>query len=178
MSKALKDLIGAVRKKKIAVKPAAIVAVVFSTLLLIMISSIGNSKTVGRDVRMEDITEFYWTTSSSSFPPDYQRYHFFARDGSFFFYHEKREGEHWPLTEGDITEAGTIRLTPAEKDWLFMLLKDGRVTKRRESTESGDSGPWTYIYWKKDRSSWQEFTFASYRKMASFEDFCIMLKER
>ena len=45
-------------------------------------------KTVGKDIAIDDITEFYWTYATSTFPPEYQRYYFSAKDGMFRFYHE------------------------------------------------------------------------------------------
>ena len=56
-------------------------------------------KTVGTDVKMPDITEFYFTYSSSTYPPEFQRYRFLVKNGAHLFHHEKREGDHWPLTE-------------------------------------------------------------------------------
>ena len=65
--------------------------------------------TVGADIGQEDVTEFYYTLSSSTDPPRYQRYRFFLEEGRPFFYHEKREGDHWPLRESDITVSGLLR---------------------------------------------------------------------
>ena len=67
-------------------------------------------KTVGTDVKMPDITEFYFTYSSSTYPPEFQRYRFLVKNGAHLFHHEKREGNHWPLTEKDITVTGTKEL--------------------------------------------------------------------
>ena len=129
--------------------------------------------TVGSDVKEEEITEFYWTESTSTFPPYFQRYRLYTEEGKHFFYHEKREGEAFPLTEKYITVSGTRELTEEEWQTFFELLKDGTVKKRQESTESGNSGPWTYLYWKGDKGDIQEFSFSSYEKAKAFEEACI-----
>ena len=77
-------------------------------------------KTVGADVKMEDITEFYFTYDSSTNPPLFQRYRFSVKDGAYQFYHEKREGNHWPLREKDITVSGTKELSPEEWKTFFV----------------------------------------------------------
>ena len=133
--------------------------------------------TVGTDILPEDVTEFYYTLSASTNPPRYQRYRFYAEEGGTFFYHEKREGDHWPLREGDITVSGTRELTEAEWSALFGLLREGTVKKREERLEDGDPGPWLYLYWKGDRSVWQEYAFPSYPARSAFEDFCAALRD-
>ena len=66
---------------------------------------------VGKDVAPEDISEFYFTYDASTYPPEFQRYRLFKKDGRVFFYHEKREGDHWPLREEDATVTGTTELS-------------------------------------------------------------------
>ena len=134
-------------------------------------------KIVGKNISIGDVKEFYYTYSTSTFPPDYQRYRFYVDDGKYFFYHEKREGDHWPLRETDKTVFGTVELSEAEWATFFDYLKGGVVKKRTESTECGSSGPWLYLYWKGDHSKYQEFSFESFDKKTSFEKFCIKLKE-
>ena len=141
--------------------------------------SIGRrSVTVGSGVKPEDITEFYWTRASSTFPPEFQRYHFYVEDGKRFFRHEKREGDHFPLNENDVTVAGKKELTEDEWNTFFDYLSGGTVKDREEDVTSGDDGPWTYLYWTKDNGETQEFSFESYAKALAFEDFCIALKEQ
>ena len=134
-------------------------------------------KIVGTDVKIDDITEFYFTYDSSTNPPQFQRYRFSVKDGAYLFYHEKREGNHWPLREKDITVSGTKELSLEEWKTFFDYLKDGKVEKRKEHLESGGRGPWLFLYWKGDKSKIQEFSFANYGKQISFEKFCIKLKE-
>lgn len=134
-------------------------------------------KTVGSGIALADITEFYYTYSSSTNPPEYQRYRFYTAEGRHLFYHEKREGDHWPLREADITVSGTLELS--EQDWarFFESLKGGEVRQRRESTDSGSAGPWLFLYWKGDRSKYQEYSFPSLKARTDFEELCVRLKE-
>ncbi len=133
-------------------------------------------KIIGTEVAIEDITEFYYTYSTSTYPPKYQRYHFSVKDGDYLFYHEKREGRHWPLDEKDITVSGTIKLSREEWNQFFDYVKGGKVEKRKEHLETGGRGPWLFLYWKGDQSKIQEFTFANYGKQTAFENFCVKLK--
>lgn len=133
---------------------------------------------VGRDIPDESISQFYYTKAASSYPPSCLRYHFHTENGKKLFYCEKREGNHWPLTENDITESGSMELTEEQWTELLTLLHGGTVTKRKESTESGSRGPWMYLYWKNDRSRYQVFSFASLHETASFETFCASLADQ
>ena len=135
-------------------------------------------KLVGTDVKPEDVTEFYYTYSTSTDPPHYQRYRFYTEDGKRFFFHEKREGDHWPLTEDDATVSGTVELTEAEWKAFFDCLKGGTVKKREENLESGRAGPWLYLYWNGDKGKYQEFTFESYGARCDFEELCEGLASR
>ena len=131
---------------------------------------------VGKDVAKEDVLQFYFTYDSSTYPPEFQRYRFYTEGGKLLFYHEKREGDHWPLSESDATVTGTKELSETEWDEMFSLLCGGTVRAREEHLESGGRGPWLFLYWKNDRGKIQEFTFASYEKQREFEAFCVALK--
>lgn len=135
------------------------------------------SAVVGDDIAGEDISEFYFTYDASTYPPEFQRYRLFKKDGRVFFYHEKREGDHWPLREEDATVTGTTELTGEQWDAFFDLLKGGVVRAREEHLEAGGSGPWLFLYWKNDRGKIQEYSFASYEKQCAFEKLCEALKE-
>jgi len=138
----------------------------------------GNRKAiVGEEIALEEITEFYYTYATSTYPPDYQRYHFYIADGKYQFYHEKREGKNWPLTEANITLSGTKDLS--EEEWTNFLacISGGSVSKRSSPTEAGGSGPWLYLYWNGDRSIYQSFSFASHSDAAAFEELCTLLKD-
>ena len=162
---------------------AAIAAVLFLT------GTIGSSRkpehaprktelTVGTDIAIGDVTEFYYTLSASTYPPHYQRYRFYRENGGAFFYHEKREGDHWPLREEDVTVSGTRELSETEWSAFFDLLREGTVKKREEHLEDGDAGPWLYLYWKEDGGERQEYSFPALQARAAFEDFCAALAEK
>lgn len=130
------------------------------------------TKVVGRNIALQDITEFVYTAAASSYPPDYQRYRFYKSEGNHLFYHETRKGTHWPLTENDITVSGTVVLTQQEWSAFLQCLQGGTVEKVTENTESGDSGPWLYLYWNEERYS---YSFASYSERIAFEALCTEL---
>ena len=155
---------------------AAIAVLVITAAVLMIVG--GKNMIVGKNIRKEDISDFYFTYDASTYPPYFQRYRFYTEEGKYYFYHEKREGDHWPLTEADATVKGTIELTDEEWERFYELLKDGKAEKRQEHLESGGRGPWLYLYWKKDRGKYQEFSFASYGKRLEFEEFCKELAEQ
>ncbi|MBR4462865.1 MAG: hypothetical protein IKS51_09825 [Erysipelotrichaceae bacterium] len=136
---------------------------------------VSGKKIVGKDILSDDITEFYYTYDASTYPPDYQRYRFYAEDGRYYFYHEKREGDHWPLREEDITVSGTKELTQEEWNHFFESLCGGIVQNRDDDVVDGDAGPWLYLYWKNDRGKLQEFSFASWEEEKDFEQYCLEL---
>ncbi len=142
-----------------------------------IMSIFSGEKTVGRDIGSEEITDFYYTYSSSTYPPDYQRYRFYAENGQHYFYHEKREGDHWPLTEDDITVSGSKVLSDEEWNRFFGYLSGGTVKNRNEDVVDGDAGPWLYLYWKNDHGTMQEFAFASWNILKEFEQYCIDLMQ-
>ena len=131
---------------------------------------------VGKAVRLEDVTEFYYTLSSSTNPPVYQRYRFTAENGEYRFYHETREGDRWPLLEEDITRAGERVLTGEEWSAFFECIRGGTVQKRSESVDSGSSGPWLYLYRKEDPEG-LEYAFPSLAARTAFEAMCQALRE-
>lgn len=126
----------------------------------------------------QQISEFYYTYSSSVNPPQFQRYRFYTEEGKYMFYHEKREGNHWPLEEEDITDSGTKELTEGEWKEFCGLLEGGDIREREESVGTGDSGPFLYIYLKEDPSHSMEFRFASYDRQQAFEKYCKALKRK
>jgi hypothetical protein len=131
--------------------------------------------TVGKQIAPDAITEFYCTYSSSANPPDYQRYRFYRQENGYWLYHETRAGDHWPLTEEDITLSGTVALQEGQWTQLMQLLNDGKVVRRSDSAEAGGSGPWLYLYWTGDKGEYQVFSFAAYDKLAAFESLCAEL---
>ena len=141
----------------------------------------GPSETItDKNIPLEDVTEFCYTYENINYGAFYQRYRFSAENKRYTFSHETRErpDDYGPAMEQDITEAGNFELTPAE--WLeaMRLLRNGKVSPRDVSSESGSTGPWTYIYWKNDKSRYQNFEFSGYEEMKAFEDYCYNLARR
>ncbi len=163
-----------------------IFATVFCVVVMIILSFalIGCSKPeifikeyiIGKNIKEDDIKEFYFTRSSTAYPPEFQRYVFSVEDGKHFFYHEQREGETVFLTEEDITVNGKMELS--DEDWNVFLeyMKQGSVHERSEDINSGGDGPWLYLYWDGDKGEIQEFEFENYGTVLSLEEFCSGLK--
>lgn len=157
--------------------------IIIIALLIVAICVFGwmlsnNPKTVGKTINEGDFKEFYYTYSTTVNPPEFQRYRIYTENGKRMFYHEKREGDKVFLTEEDITVSGKIELTAEEWETFWSYISGGTVKNRSESTASGGSGPWLYLYWNGDKDKCQEFTFANSEKEAEFEEFCVELKSR
>ena len=151
---------------------AGVAAAAVIVLAVLLIKGGRSEKTVGHDIAPTDITDFYYTLDSSVDPPVYQRYRFYTENGSYYFYHETREGDHWPLTEEDITVAGTVTLSDAEWTALWHCLEDGTVRPPEANTETGNAGPWLFLYWNGDRDRFRQYTFATAAQQADFEALC------
>ena len=138
----------------------------------------GDGVIVGRDIASGDINDFYYTYYNINFNAFYQRYRFYKEDGKYWFFHETRarENDYGPLDESDTTETGTIELSESRWNDFFDLIKGGEVEKRKDSDESGDSGPWMYIYWNGDKGVYQEYYFPSPEEMSLFTEHCEKLK--
>ena len=153
----------------------------FAAALLAFVAGTGTlcrarQATVGTDVAMGDVTDFDYTYSSSTYPPHYQRYRFYKEDGAYKFFHETREGDHFPLTEADATVSETTELSGDQWSDFLVLLVGGRAVARQEHLEDGDSGPWLYLYWTGDQGDIQEFSFVSYDTRLAFESLCESLR--
>ena len=131
--------------------------------------------TFGADIGEDQFREFYYTFDSSAYPPDWQRYHFSKEDGNLVFHHETRKGTSWPLTEEDITVSGTFPLSEEE---AASHLEGGTVRAREEHLETGDAGPFLYLYWDGDQGDIQEFSFPDVSARLAFEAFCEDLRAR
>ena len=130
-----------------------------------------------RNIPVTDVMDFYYTYENINYNAFYQRYRFYVEDGKYMFHHETREipdGYGW-TTEEDITKEGTFALKEKELQEFWTLLKNGEVSARSDSTETGDAGPWMYIYWKGDKGKYQVFDFPSYEARVDFEQFCEQL---
>ena len=155
-----------------------LLAALLCVLLLPLGCAGGSEKIVGKDVKKTDIRDFYWTYDTSTYPPEFLRYRFYVEDSAYRFFWERREGNVWPLTEEHRTASGTLTLSDAEWDALWNCLANGAVTKRTGNTSSGGSGPWTFLYWTKDKGEWQVFSFASWDAEKRFNALCETLRER
>ena len=51
------------------------------------------------------------------------------------------------------------------------------MKKEDDEPIDGDDGPWFTLYWKRDRSEFRDFSFATYDTQGSFEDYCAGLAE-
>lgn len=135
---------------------------------------------VGKDIKIEDVNDFYYTYSHINFNPVYQRYRFYVENNKYMFFHDKREkkNEYGYLTEKDSVRNGTFEISKQDFETFFDFLKEGTVIKRQESTTTGDSGPWMYLYWKNDKGKIQEFSFKSYDTKERFVNYCEKLISR
>ena len=131
---------------------------------------------VGTDIDFADITDFYYTYDASTNPPFFQRYRLYVEDGRTLFYHETRENGGWPQTEEDITVSGTVELSEAQVEAFRACLEGGTVRPREESLDTGDAGPWLFLYWTGDRGENQAFTFPSWEAQTRFEALCADLR--
>lgn len=131
---------------------------------------------VGKDIAVKDIKDFYYTIDASTNPPKFQRFRFTNKSGKYFFYHEKREGNTWPLTEKHITIAGRLELTAEQWTEFYSCVDKGKVTKRQDDANSGGRGPWLFLYWTNDKKIYQVFNFASLEQKRKFENLCLNLK--
>ena len=152
----------------------------FTALLLTLLLSVPAAAaptefSVGKEISVEDIIDFYYTYDASTDPPHYQRYRFYTEDGRYYFFHETRQGDSWPQTEEDITASGTAELTDEEWTVFCDLLRGGSVKARCEEDVDGDPGPWLYLYWTGDEGEYQEYSFHSYSDRNAFETFCSVL---
>ncbi len=132
---------------------------------------------VGKDIRIEDITDFYYTEENINYDAYYQRYRFYVEDGKHMFFHETRErkDDYGPCTEDDTTLVGTIELTDDQWYQFTDLVSGGIVKTREDTSDSGGTGPWLYLYWTNDEGKYQQFSFDSYGTETKFEEFCLEL---
>lgn len=151
---------------------------IITTLFVMSLMTIsvyaGGSKEmiVGERIKNDSIYDFYYTISSSTNPPEFQRYRFFSDDGKYYFYHEKREGNTWPLKEKHITQSGTIEISTSAWNDFLSLIANGSVIAREDDATSGGKGPYIYIYWKGDKDKYQVFSFSSLEKEKLFLELC------
>ena len=134
----------------------------------------------GKKIKSERFSEFYYTEENINFNAFYQRYRFFTEDGKKMFFHEQRKVEngYGPAGEKDRTAMGQKELS--EEEWLSFVgyLKQGTLRKRRDSAESGSTGPWMYLYCQNEDPAGLVFQFSSGGDCLKFEAFCAELAKK
>lgn len=130
----------------------------------------------GKDFKAEQVTEFYYTVTDTSYPPKYERRHFFKRDGGYYYFHEKMEGSLPAYSEAlAVIDTGDERVRPiTEEQWLQLteILLGGKVTKRSEDiTEGGGSRPAVFLYWTNDKGKYQVYSFKTAQAETDFLSF-------
>ena len=136
--------------------------------------------TVGEDITEEDINEFFYTIENINYDAYYLRYRFYVEDGKhmFFFEERRRPDDYGPATEEDTVAKSEFELSDKEWSKFYEIISGGEVSKRDENPETGDSGPWTYLYWSGDEDKYQEFSFKSKIKGRDFEKLCERLVKK
>ena len=134
----------------------------------------GEIMIVGKDINEEDISEFYYTIENINYDAYYLRYEFYIEDGKhmFFFEERKRPDDYGPTTEEDTVAKCEFELSDKEWSRFYETISDGEVTARDEDPETGDEGPWTYLYWSGDEGDCQQYSFKSEKNRAAFEKLC------
>ena len=138
-------------------------------------------KIAGSKVSAADVVDFYYTYEWIGYNAEYQRYRFYVEDGKRMFFHESRkvEEDYGPATEKNTTAIGTIELDQEEWDKFLDLIKEGKIHKPEESTSTGDSGPWMYLYHVKGKDiNRMAYEFGSYGEKLEFEEFCKSLASK
>ncbi|MBR2552365.1 MAG: hypothetical protein IKF05_05170 [Erysipelotrichaceae bacterium] len=131
------------------------------------------------EIRMDGFKEFYYTYENINYNAKYQRYYFYEKDGKHMFFHDRREviDDYGPAGEADRNRFGEFELTEEEWQQFASFLQKGTARNRQEHTESGDSGPWMFLYREGKDPKGQEFEFDSYSTLKEFEQFCDTLAD-
>ena len=133
-----------------------------------------------KDLRLEEVVDFYYTYNCVGYNAKYQRYRFYIEDGKYMFFYETRgtEDDYGWNTEDDIITSGTVELTA--EDWTTFLgfLENGSVREPEESLEDGDAGPWMFIYYPGEGDPVRmEYLFATPGDRTAFEEYCAALAQ-
>lgn len=140
----------------------------------------GEIMVVGKDIIEEDINEFYYTIENINYDAYYLRYKLYNEDGKhmFFFEERKRPDDYGPTTEEDTVAKCEFDLSDKEWSRFYEIISGGEVTARGDDPETGDEGPWTYLYWTGDEGDIQQYSFESEKKMAAFKKLCERLVKK
>ena len=128
--------------------------------------------TLDENIKFDQISDFYYTIDASTNPPICQRYRVYTVNDVHAFYYEKRDGDHWPLTESDISSSGQTDLTEEQWTAFCRCIEGGKVSKRSDDADSGRSGPWFFIYWEGDKGVNQVFEFRDLDARYDFRKWC------
>ncbi|MBP5660552.1 MAG: hypothetical protein J6X08_04385 [Lachnospiraceae bacterium] len=135
---------------------------------------------VGKDIERYNISEFYYTYENINYDAFYQRYHVYKTDyGTPYFTHitRERKNDYGPTTPEDTVKSGTIEMTDEQWKKFYELISGGTVAERKDTADSGDSGPWYYLYWDKDKEKYREYTFESPAAEKALEEFFVSLAD-
>lgn len=173
--------------KRVGKKTALMACVLSSLLLLSGCGQVFNlfvngegTMIVGKDIKENDINEFYYTKENINYDAYYLRYLFYVKDGKrmFFFEERERKGDYGPTSEADVKAKAEFELSDDEWSEFISIINGGEVKAREENIETGGSGPWTFLYWSGDKGKYQEYSFESYGARVGFESFCEELAEK
>ena len=137
-------------------------------------------KIAGSKVSVADVVDFYYTYSWIGYNAEYLRYRFYVEDGKCMFMHDARkvEDDYGPASEEHRTSYGIKELSQEEWDRFLDLIKVGSINNPKEHTETGDSGPWLYLYYSKGNDvERMEFNFNSLGDRSDFVEFCESLAQ-
>ena len=136
---------------KTAVKKTVLMSFILSFLLLlsgcgqIFIPFLNGEDVmiVGKDIKENDINEFYYTKENINYDAYYLRYLFYVNEGKHIFFFEERErkGDYGPTTEKDVKAKAEFELTDAEWSEFISIINGGEVKVRDDNPETGGSGP-------------------------------------
>ena len=118
-----------------------------AAFLVVFLVACASPLVVGDDIKLDQISDFYYTIDASTNPPFLLRYRVYTVDGVHTFYHEERSGDHWPQTDNDATVIEKREMTEEEWDsfckesllangWFFLY----NVAEGRRREWSGKTG--------------------------------------
>lgn len=159
--------------KKIAILIGAGIAAIIIFMICRFAGILPFHFSVGKDIPDSSITGFYYTFYRTGENAYYLRYHFYKDEGEYCFEYETREkaGVGF-LSEEDITTSGTVCLNKDQWNTFLDMVNGGTVKKRSENADAGGSGPWTYLYWRRDAGKYQQYSFSEEEKEHAFITFC------
>lgn len=158
-------------KKRI---PVVIVAVILAAAVCIgLYLFFFADKTVGSSVSFDQLGEFTYSYYSTAFPAENIEYKFIRKGEGWTYNYKHLKGEHLPLTDADLIESSGCELDAGQISKFYSLLGSGKISRHKESVESGGAGPWYIVRFEGDMDIFTDYSFASYDKEQDFLQFCI-----